>query len=69
MTTQVIVLGDEPVLVAELLTFERADLHWRSWINTVEREGAPDHIAWEHAMTTLRAGSRVYGYFVSHRIL
>jgi hypothetical protein len=64
-TTRVIVLGDEPQLVAALLELERAEQRWRSWVDTVEREGAPDYIAWRHATATLQAGTDVYGYFLT----
>ena len=64
-TTRVIVLGDEPRLVTALLDLEHAERRWGSWVETVEREGAPDSIAWYHATATLRAGSEVYGYFLT----
>jgi hypothetical protein len=64
-TTRVVVLGDEPTLVAALLSLERAERRWGSWVQTVETEGAPDSIAWQHATATLRAGADVYGYFLT----
>jgi hypothetical protein len=64
-TTRVVVLGDEPRLVAALLNLERAEQRWRDWVYMVEREGAPDGLAWQHATATLRAGADVYGYFLT----
>jgi hypothetical protein len=66
MATRVIALGDESHLVTALLTLERTERQWRSWVETVEQWGAPDLIAWSHATGTLRAESDLYRYFVSH---
>jgi hypothetical protein len=64
MTTRVVVLGDEPQLVAALLNLERAERQWESWVVMVERDGAPDGLAWRHATATLQAGADVYSYFL-----
>jgi hypothetical protein len=66
MTTRIIVLGDEPLLVEALLTLERAERQWQAWIETVEDWGAPDGFAWRNATNTLEAATAVYGYFVSN---
>jgi hypothetical protein len=63
-TTRVIVLGDEPLLVAALLTLERTEQRWGGWVETVEKSGAPDLMAWQQATSTLQAGTDVYKYFV-----
>ncbi len=63
-TTRVIVLGDEPQLVAALLAFERTERRWVGWVEAVERSGAPDLMAWQQATSTLRAAVEVYEYFV-----
>jgi hypothetical protein len=63
-TTRVIALGDQPLLVSALLTFERAERLWQSWLLAVEHEGAPDRFAWEHAVATLSAATGVYRLFV-----
>jgi hypothetical protein len=65
MTTRDAVMGDEPKLVEALLAMERAERGWRSQLEMVEREGAPDRLAWASATAALRAGSEVYGYFVT----
>ncbi len=64
MTTRVVVL-DEPELVILLLNLERAERRWGSWVQVVERDGAPDDIAWRHATVTLRACADVYDHFLT----
>jgi hypothetical protein len=64
MTTRVIALGDDPGLVAQLLSLERAQQKWRIWIETVERAGAPDSYAWEQATLALAAACDLYEYIL-----
>jgi hypothetical protein len=66
MSTRIIVLGDEPVLVETLLVLEREEHQWHAWIETVEQWGAPDKFAWQKATGTLEAAIAVYGYFVTN---
>lgn len=67
LTTRVIALGDEPDLVRRLMELERHERTWRDWIDQVEHWGAPDRLAWEEALATLRAAVGTYLYFVEHR--
>jgi hypothetical protein len=48
-----------------MLNLERTERRWGGWVRAVERDGAPDDIAWRHATATLRACADVYDHFLT----
>jgi hypothetical protein len=55
-------LGNEPELVRLLLRVERAERDWRSGIELIETQNASDVLAWQRAVTALRAVAELYQY-------
>jgi hypothetical protein len=60
ITARVIAVTEAPDLVDTLLELEEAERDWRQWLHEVEHWGAPEAIAWDRAVQTMRAVTRAY---------